>query len=527
MTVAWKKRCDNNHLGHFFVDYMRKNGNAICQIDAATGEEESCASVLSRSIRLAQCFGKLGLVPGDTMVIGGRNHLDVHIPFYAGMISGLPVSGIDPALKSNELKCYFNIVKPKIAFCENAMYEEYKHTIQEEGHNTKIVTFGAGDNSLDKLMETYQDLQPQEEFQVAIFNTDEVYCWLASTSGSTGRPKVVALTHSHLLQMLDFFRIPPAKNGLRRTALNLSTLHWLSGLFNALLMPIHHIKVQTSTPVTTELVIDIINKYKPAGTLFTPTLIAPVLHHENHCDLTCFDILKIGGSKIHSELLSSLKARLREDTVIYLAYGQTEIGGLSLESFSEESLTVANVIGTNEPKFEIKIVSPETGKEILEPNVTGELHVRGPRMACYYNDPKETESVFTEDGFLKTGDLFYKTEHGRYVFVERLKMLLKYKNYQVIPPEVEKVILTHPGVADVCVTGVPHPDDGEHIVACVVRRPGYHISAGDIKELVAKHLSPSKHLHGGVVFLDTLPTTASGKVARLQVKKLVLSANRE
>ncbi|XP_047999347.1 luciferin 4-monooxygenase-like isoform X2 [Leguminivora glycinivorella] len=479
MTVAWKKRCDNNHLGHFFVDYMRKNGNAICQIDAATGEEESCASVLSRSIRLAQCFGKLGLVPGDTMVIGGRNHLDVHIPFYAGMISGLPVSGIDPALKSNELKCYFNIVKPKIAFCENAMYEEYKHTIQEEGHNTKIVTFGAGDNSLDKLMETYQDLQPQEEFH------------------------------------------------LRRTALNLSTLHWLSGLFNALLMPIHHIKVQTSTPVTTELVIDIINKYKPAGTLFTPTLIAPVLHHENHCDLTCFDILKIGGSKIHSELLSSLKARLREDTVIYLAYGQTEIGGLSLESFSEESLTVANVIGTNEPKFEIKIVSPETGKEILEPNVTGELHVRGPRMACYYNDPKETESVFTEDGFLKTGDLFYKTEHGRYVFVERLKMLLKYKNYQVIPPEVEKVILTHPGVADVCVTGVPHPDDGEHIVACVVRRPGYHISAGDIKELVAKHLSPSKHLHGGVVFLDTLPTTASGKVARLQVKKLVLSANRE
>ncbi|XP_063540934.1 luciferin 4-monooxygenase-like isoform X2 [Cydia strobilella] len=525
MVVDWKRRCDSNHLGHFLVDYMRRRANEICQIDAATGQEETCASVLSRSIRLAQCFRKLGLVPGDTIVIGGKNHLDVHIPYYAGMINGLPVAGLDPALRCNELKHFFNLIKPKIAFCEYPMLDEYKNAIQELNVSTKIVTFGGDEDSLAKFMDTHQVPQREDEFQVATFNTDEVYCWLVSTSGSTGgHPKIVALTHPHLFQMLEFYIYKEPKNGERKTALNLSTLLWISGCFNALLMPINHIKVQSSAPVTTEHIIDTINKYKPGGTLCTPTALAPILHHEKHCDLTCFDVIKTGGSKVHKELLESLKARIRPDAVIRQGYGMSETGGLVLEQRPEDPIAS---VGTLDPKYEAKIISPETGKEILEPNVTGELFVRGPTMACYYNDPEETKNVFTQDGYLKTGDLFYKDEHGYYYFVDRLKMILKYKNYQVVPPEVEEVILKHPGVADVCVTGVPHPDDGDHIVACVVRRPSHHVTADDIKDLVATQLSASKHLHGGVVFLDALPTTVSGKVARIQVKKLALTAHRE
>ncbi|XP_047999489.1 4-coumarate--CoA ligase 1-like isoform X2 [Leguminivora glycinivorella] len=440
------------------------------------------------------------------------------------MMNGLPVAGLDPAFKCNELKHYFTLIKPKIVFCEYPMFEEYKNAIEELNLNTTIVTFGDGDNSMAKFMEKHKVSQPENEFKVAVFNTDEVYCWLVSTSGSTGRSKIVALSHPHVLQMKEFYSYDKPKNGERKTALNLSNLLWISGCYNALTMPINHIKVQSSAPLTIESILDMINKYKPGATLCTPTAIAPLLHHKKHRDFTSFDVIKTGGSKVHKELLTSLKARVRPDTVIQQGYGLSESGGVVLEQHPEDPIAS---VGTLDPKYEAKLVSPETGKEILEPNATGELFIRGPTMACYYNDPEETKNVFTEDGYLKTGDLFYKDENGYYYFVDRLKMLLKYKSYQVVPPEVEEVILKHPGVADVCVTGIPHPNDGERVVACVVRRPGHHVTAEDIKEIVAKNLSPFKHLHGGVVFLDALPTTTTGKVARLEVKKLVLTAHRE
>lgn len=71
----------------------------MVQIDGGTGEQETKRSVLSRTIRLSYCMKKYGLKPGDVLALGGKNHLDVHIPFYAAMMSGLPMAGVDPLYK--------------------------------------------------------------------------------------------------------------------------------------------------------------------------------------------------------------------------------------------------------------------------------------------------------------------------------------------------------------------------------------------------------------------------------------------
>ncbi|XP_053617438.1 luciferin 4-monooxygenase-like [Plodia interpunctella] len=106
-------------------------------------------------------------------------------------------------------------------------------------------------------------------------------------------------------------------------------------------------------------------------------------------------------------------------------------------------------------------------------------------------------------------------------------MLIKYRTQHVIPVELEELIRSHPGVLDAGVTNIPHPEDGEHPVACVVRRPGSDVTAEQIKELVAEKLSSSKQLRGGVVFLDKLPLTSTDKLARAALRKLVLTAQRE
>lgn len=69
------------------------------QIDAATGKNETYGSVLTRSVRLARCFQKMGLQPGDVLALGGRNHLDLRIPYYAALLTGLPIAGVDPFFK--------------------------------------------------------------------------------------------------------------------------------------------------------------------------------------------------------------------------------------------------------------------------------------------------------------------------------------------------------------------------------------------------------------------------------------------
>ena len=66
-----------------------------------------------------------------------------------------------------------------------------------------------------------------------------------------------------------------------------------------------------------------------------------------------------------------------------------------------------------------------------------------------------------------------------------LIFILRILSSQIIPPAIEEVIRELPGVYDVSVTGVPHEEDGEHPVACVMRKPGATVTAEEIKEIVA------------------------------------------
>lgn len=75
------------------------NKNIFPQIDAATGESETNASVLRRSVQFARCLLRFGVQPGDVLAVSGGNHLDVHIPYYAALMIGMPFAGVDPDFK--------------------------------------------------------------------------------------------------------------------------------------------------------------------------------------------------------------------------------------------------------------------------------------------------------------------------------------------------------------------------------------------------------------------------------------------
>jgi long-chain acyl-CoA synthetase len=144
----------------------------------------------------------------------------------------------------------------------------------------------------------------------------------------------------------------------------------------------------------------------------------------------------------------------------------------------------------------------------------GEIWVKGPNVfAGYWNDPEATAAVITPDGWLRTGDVAVVDSGGALRIIDRMKDLIIVSGFNVFPAEVEAVLRSHPGVADVAVAGVKHPHSGEAVKAFVVARPGHAVEEDELVELCAAHLArykcPSK-----VLFVEELPTNSGGKLLR-------------
>jgi malonyl-CoA/methylmalonyl-CoA synthetase len=149
---------------------------------------------------------------------------------------------------------------------------------------------------------------------------------------------------------------------------------------------------------------------------------------------------------------------------------------------------------------------------------TGVLELRGPSLfSGYWRNPEKTAEEFTADGWFITGDVGRRDPDGRVWISGRAKDLIISGGYNVYPKEVELVIDELPGVVESAVIGVPHPDFGEGVVAVVIGEDG---RAGDeagiiaeVRRRLAGYKTPKR-----VVFVDTLPRNAMGKVQKNRLR---------
>ncbi|XP_069357187.1 luciferin 4-monooxygenase-like isoform X1 [Maniola hyperantus] len=519
---------DRFHLGKIILQSLKDYPDAVMQIDGATGESETNASVMERTVKCATGFRNLGLNPGDVMVLMAPNHIDLAVPFYAGLYTGVIVAAVDRTLGVKELQDTFSLSRPKIIFCQSEKAPEVQVALNEIDLNALIITFDKGDYlcSLSDFITKYADDTPIEEFQPTDFDPAETSGFLISTSGTTGLPKAAEVTHKNFVISIPMFWIRfstfPTPT---RMALVGAPLQWLTALFQYIASPIFkYIRLQTSITLTPEHANYLINTYKPTFTIFSPTLMATLIKKEarDQCDFTCFELIMLGGSAVPTTLIDDIKS-ITPNTEIRNVFGMSELAGMAFSADSPRPGSCGKPLGC----FQYRISDVDTQEEIAEPNMQGELWLKGPSIfKGYYDNEEATEEAF-EDGWFKTGDMFYRDENWNYFFLERIKLLLKYKSYQISPAEVENVIRQHPGVLDVAVTGIPDAESGDLPVACVVTRDGHDVSVDDIKNLVRDTLSDSKQLRGGVIFLNIIPMTASTKVHRRQLKELVLNLERQ
>lgn len=175
-------------------------------------------------------------------------------------------------------------------------------------------------------------------------------------------------------------------------------------------------------------------------------------------------------------------------------------------------------------RVDTRLVDPSTGLDIDASGCVGELRFRGPGVFDgYFADPEATARAFDERGFYRSGDLFeIAGEGGRYYrFAGRLKSIVVRGGTNIVPEEIEALLVDHPGIAEVAVVGYPDDVMGEKVAAVIVAKSDASPTLDDLANFLVETRSVARYkVPEKLVVVARLPRNAMGKVQRDELKRL-------
>ncbi len=346
----------------------------------------------------------------------------------------------------------------------------------------------------------------------------EDIAYLQYTGGTTGVAKGAVLTHGNIianLQQAHAWIGPFLSEGNEIIITALPLYHIFSLTANCLtFFKIGATNVLITNPRDIPGFVKEMSKHRFTVITGVNTLFNALLNHPEFEKLDFSGLrFALGGGMAVQQAVAEKWGKVTGQPLIE-AYGLTEtspavtINPLDLPEFNHS-------IGLPISSTEVSI-RDDSGKEVAF-GQPGELCVRGPQvMREYWNRPEETERVFTEDRFLRTGDIATIDDAGFVRIVDRKKDMILVSGFNVFPNEVEDVVASHPGVLEVAAVGVPDERSGEAVKLFVVRKdPGLTDEAviAHCKENLTAYKVP--HL---IEFRDELPKTNVGKILRRMLR---------
>jgi long-chain acyl-CoA synthetase len=233
-------------------------------------------------------------------------------------------------------------------------------------------------------------------------------------------------------------------------------------------------------------------------------------------DLSSLQVLAYGGSPMAPELVHRTRELLPNVKLIQV-YGLSETGFLT--GLQDQEHTEDKLISCGRPCPGVDLLVTDTSGKQVEPGQAGELIVRGANvMRGYWYNPGETTNAF-RDGFFRTGDIGYQDTAGYFYILDRLKDMIVTGGENVYSGEVEAVIFGHPAVREAAVFGVPDPQWGEIVLACVVLKPGAILTSDELIAFCRRSLASYK-LPRRIEFSETdLPKSSSGKMLKRTLRE--------
>ncbi|RLU17736.1 hypothetical protein DMN91_009973 [Ooceraea biroi] len=504
---------DYKGLGELIWKSINKYKNNIAHVDAQTDKVVTYAELQNKVVRCALWLQEHGIKSGDVISICSKNHLDSIVPCLAATY----INAIfNPWNEDMNLHTAYDVLEqtmPKVIFCTKKPVDIILTAIKDKNCSPIVVVYGdhPGTTPFFDVLSGYSDAQVANFRYLELDDIKKTACIL-HTSGTTGMPKGAELSnYSLLISVQD-------GNKADEIALWFSSLYWITGVVMNIQSIMNGVKVIIYPHFDEEMTCQLIEKYKVEWLFLGTSMVNRFLKagFAAKYPLSSLKVILSGGAILKAKAQEELKRVLPQVQVLQ-SYGMTEAGGLITRQFSRHKM---GSCGTVIPNHEIKIVDLDNG-ETLGPNQTGGICIKSANvMTGYYRNPEATKEMFDAEGWLHSGDIGYIDADGELYVSDRLKYIMKYREYQISPAEIEILLHTHPGVLEVAVMGVPHPIDDEHPVAFVTIKPGFTVTEKELVDLVANNMTDIFKLRAGVVFLDAFPYTGTGKIAKVELKAM-------
>lgn len=491
-------------------------------IDTADGREYTYGQLTTLAGRVAAALAERGIGRDDTVAIAAPNCAEYPAVFHGVLQAGAVASTVNPLYTPKELAYQLRESRARILVTAPGGLDCARAAVREHGVGVaEIIVLGQADPTAGPVRETEFDrfaATTADAPRVTISPGDLAV--LPYSSGTTGLPKGVMLTHRNLvanvLQMRPLNRLCAGSRAL--AVLPLFHIYGMNGIMNMSLFK--RATVVTMPRFSLEAFLKAIEQHRIDHAYIAPPIAVALAKSPlvDSYDLSSLDLIISAAAPLDIDLARALSTRF--GVTVLQGYGLTEASPCTHGIPADRPDIDRGSIGVLMPGVQARVVDPATGADVL-PGERGEMWCRGPNiMRGYLNHPEATAQTVDADGFLHTGDLVTVDADGVFRVVDRLKELIKYNGYQVAPAELEAVLLTHEGIADAAVIGVPDSDGQEVPKAFVVPRRDSHPGLGtdEVLSFVAARVAPYKKVRA-VEFIDQIPKSPSGKILRRALRE--------
>ncbi|WDP83972.1 MAG: AMP-binding protein [Desulfobacter sp.] len=341
------------------------------------------------------------------------------------------------------------------------------------------------------------------------------------TSGTTGFPKGVMLTHYNIGNNGYWIGANQNFSENDRLCLPVPLFHCF-GCVLGVLAAVNHgtcmVVLEGFDPIQ---VMASVEQEKCTALYGVPTIFIAVLEHPMF-DKFDFSSLRTGimaGSNCPTHVMEQVIQKMHM-TEITICYGLTEASPVMTYTRIEDDLRVrVETVGRALPHIEVKIIDPETGKE-LGTGEQGEVCCRGYSvMKGYYNNPEATAEAIDKEGWLHSGDLGILDRQGNLSITGRHKDMIIRGGENIYPREIEEFLYRMDEIMDVQVAAVPSEKYGEEVGAFVILKEGSDIDPSDVSDFCRGKISRYK-IPRYVHFTKEYPMTASGKIQKYKLTQM-------
>jgi acyl-CoA synthetase (AMP-forming)/AMP-acid ligase II len=464
-----------------------------------------------------------GVAPGDRVAIAMRNLPEYVVAFWGAALNGAVVVPLNAWWTSDELDYALRDAGVTVLIAdEDRVARVVGDDLQVIGVRTD-----RGDVALDDLTHG----EPIGHDALARLDRDDPII-LMYTSGTTGRPKGALITNRAMMANLWNMafcagreailadRVPPPPR--QSASISAAPLFHIGGVSSIIGGPMGGGKIVIMRKWDVDEALRLAREEQVTGFGGVPTMARQILEHPQITELGVdIRMCPMGGAAVPPDLPLRAVEVFGPGVQILNGYGSTETTSAVVANVGIEYEARPDSVGRANLTGDVKIVDADG--EPLGTGEIGEICMRSPQVVPgYWNDETATKAAF-RDGWFHSGDVGYLDDERFLYVVDRLKDVVIRGGENVYCVEVEAVLHEHPAVADVAVVGVEERVMGERVCAVVVPRGDAEVQLADLRAFASDRLAAFKHPEA-LFLVDELPTTATGKVAKRELRAQVADA---